>query len=249
MRTYQVRRILLEVDTDPWSLTTEDLVDYLASKTWGPNTRRTYRASLRSFYRWAQATARRADDPAHLIPAVKIPRGVPRPAPEEVYLRALYVASERVRLMVQLAAQCGLRRGEIARVRNEHVVTDLVGYSLHVKGKGGHERMVPLPQDLAEQLLEAGEAGWVFPCRHRGWGPITGPLSAARVGELVSEVLPEHWTCHTLRHRCATVAYASTRDLRAVQELLGHAKPETTALYTQVPVDAVRAAMMAAAAA
>lgn len=53
---------------------------------------------------------------------------------------------------------------------------------------------------------------------------------------------------HTLRHRCATVAYAKTRDLRAVQELLGHAKPETTAIYTAVPDDAVRDAMRAAAA-
>lgn len=252
MRTYQVRRILREVDTDPWKLTTQQLVDYLASKSWNPNTRRSYRASLRSFYRWAQATGRRGDDPAHLIPSVKIPRGVPRPTPERVYLEALIDATPRVRLMVQLAAKCGLRRGEIARLRVCDVVADLVGYSLHVKGKGGHQRMVPLPDDLAKQLLRSGDvacaAKWIFPCRHRGWGPIVGPLAAARVGELVSEVLPDGWTCHTLRHRCATVAYASTRDLRAVQELLGHAKPETTMLYTQIPFDTIRAAVDAAAA-
>ena len=53
---------------------------------------------------------------------------------------------------------------------------------------------------------------------------------------------------HSLRHRAATAAYAGTRDLRAVQELLGHSRPETTAGYVLVPGGAVRAAMMAAAA-
>ena len=52
---------------------------------------------------------------------------------------------------------------------------------------------------------------------------------------------------HSLRHRSGTRAYAVSKDIRAVQELLGHAKPETTAMYTQVPADDIRAAMMGAA--
>lgn len=242
LRTYHVRRAMTELRSDPWSLTTEDLVTWLASKTWAAETRRSYRASLRAFYDWAQATGRRQDSPAALIPSVKPPRGLLRPTPERVYVEALLEADDRTRLMIQLAAQIGLRRGEIARVRRDDVEDDLVGYALRVVGKGGHERRVPLPADLARQLLEQ-PAGWLFPSPAR-----TGHLTPAHVGKLVSRVLPDGWTCHTLRHRCATVAYASTRDLRAVQELLGHAKPETTARYTQVPIDALRAAVAAAAA-
>lgn len=229
---------------DPYTLSVEDLVVYLGSKrSWSAETRRSYRASLRTFYSWAQATGRRLDNPAGLLPSVKVPRGIPRPAPDLIYRAALLEADRRSRLMIQLAAQCGMRRGEIARTRREHVVPDLVGHSLHVIGKGGHERLVPLPRDLAREMLES-PPGWLFPSSARAGAHLT----PHHVGKLVSRHLPEGWTTHTLRHRCATVAYASTRDLRAVQELLGHAKPETTARYTQVPVDAIRQAVNAAAA-
>lgn len=243
LRVYHVRRVMAAIDVSPWEITAEQLVHYLAEQAWAPETRRAYRASLRAFYGWGQACGRRLDSPAHLLPPITVPRGVPRPTPDAVYRAALAAAGPRERLMVLLAAVCGLRRGEIARARREDVEPDLLGYSLRVHGKGGHVRSVPLPDALAVQLLNA-PAGWLFPSSKSGGGHLT----AHHVGVLVSRLLPEGWTCHTLRHRCATVAYASTRDLRAVQELLGHAKPETTARYTQVPVDAVRAAVTAAAA-
>ena len=240
LRTYHVRRVMAAIETSPWELTTEQLVDYLAATGWAPETRRAYRASLRAFYAWARATGRRADSPADLIPPIRLPRAVPRPAPEDAFEMALRAAGPREWLMLQLAGVCGLRRGEIANVRREDVERDLTGWSLRVKGKGGHVRMVPLPDHVAARI-SACPPGWLFPSPQR-----PGPLTAAHVGVIVSRLLPEGWTCHTLRHRCATRAYVATRDLRAVQELLGHAKPETTARYTQVPVTSVRAAVEAA---
>ena len=244
LRTYHVRRAFREIaDAGPLTVTTEQLVEWLGSKAWKPDTRRSYRTSLRVFYAWAQATGRRQDNPAELIPHVRVPRGIPRPTPDAVYRRALMVADPEEQLMVKLAGVCGLRRGEIARVRREDVGHDLIGPCLRVIGKGGHERSVPLTDDIERDLL-ARPAGWIFP------SPVRPGMhrSPENVGKRVSRLLPEGWTCHSLRHRCATVAYAETRDLRAVQELLGHAKPETTARYTQVPVSAVRAAVHAAAA-
>lgn len=84
-------------------------------------------------------------------------------------------------------------------------------------------------------------AGWVFP------GQVGGHLSPAWVGKLVGRRLPAGLGTHTLRHRFASAAYAGTRDLAAVQDLLGHAKPETTRLYVQLPRDAMRQALAAAA--
>ncbi|WP_420868971.1 tyrosine-type recombinase/integrase [Brachybacterium muris] len=52
-----------------------------------------------------------------------------------------------------------------------------------------------------------------------------------RVGELINEALPGTWSAHTLRHRFATEAYRGSRDLLLVQTLMGHSKPETTAIY------------------
>lgn len=240
LRLYHLRR-LAGTHPDPASVTFEDLVTWLGGQDWSPNTRRAYRGSLRAYYQWATATGRLDHSPAALLPPVTVPRARPRPAPESAYRIALASADPRAALAIRLAAQCGLRRGEIARVRGEHVERDLAGYVLRVHGKGGHVRLVPLEEGLATTILECGP-GWVFPSTHGGH------LTPHHLGKLVSRHLPDGLTTHTLRHRCATVAYSRTRDLRAVQELLGHAKPETTAIYTAVPNDAVREAMRAAAA-
>lgn len=240
-RVYHLSRFAQEIGVGPFVVTFGVLAEWMASHDWAPNTRRSYRASLRAFYSWAMATGLTDHSPAALLPAIRVPRAKPRPAPEAAYRAALDVADPRVRRAILLAAQCGLRRGEIARAHTEHVEADLMGYSLRVVGKGGHVRMVPLPEDLAEEIL-ALEPGWVFPSQ-RG-----GHVTPHHLGKLVSRCLPGSLTTHTLRHRAATVAYAATHDLRAVQEFLGHAKPETTAIYTQVPDEAVRAAMNGAAA-
>jgi integrase len=83
--------------------------------------------------------------------------------------------------------------------------------------------------------------GWLFPT---GFG---GHLGADCVGRLVSELMPPGWTMHTLRHRFATRAYRGTRNLRAVQVLLGHASIATTERYLSVDDSEIRAAAMAAA--
>lgn len=241
LRTYHLRRLAAAFPGGPDAVTFETLVEWLGSHGWKQSTRRSYRSSLRAFWGWAMASGRVVDSPAHLLPPVKVPRAVARPLPENAWRDALLITDRRAWLAIALAGMCGLRRGELARVRTEHVFADLDGWSLRVIGKGGHERNVPLPDDLAAAIRFANP-GWLFPSSHGGH------LTPHHLGKVISRHLPEGWTTHNLRHRCGTVAYAATRDLRAVQELLGHAKPETTAMYTAVPNASVRAAMRAAAA-
>lgn len=237
LRRYYVTRLTLQYP-DALTLSVDQLAGWLGSSGWSPNTCKSARSSLRSFYGWAVTTGRISTSPAHLLPAVKVPRGRPKPAPEAAYRHALDTADARVLLAVQLAGGCGLRRSEVARVAVEDVEVALSRPSLRVVGKGGHVRMVPLPDDLAHKLLSHG-SGYVFP------SPRGGHISPHYLAKLVTAVL-EVAPMHALRHRCATVAYAATHDLRAVQELLGHSRPETTAGYVQVPDEAVRAAMKAA---
>lgn len=129
--------------------------------------------------------------------------------------------------MVRLAGACGLRRAEIAQLRGDDIDNGWV----RVTGKGGQVRAVPLPDDLA---WLGGVDGWVFP---NGRG---GHLAPDTVGRLLRQVLGRGG--HTLRHRYATTVYAGTGDLRAVQELLGHASPVTTARYTLVSPKRLREA-------
>lgn len=164
----------------------------------------------------------------------------------------MQAASPREQLMIRLAAEAGLRRAEVAQVHTDDLITDSGGYVLIVHGKGAKQRCVPISDDLASQIRQgavghtpgAAEAGYLFPNSKDG----TAPLSAMYVGAMVSEVLGDGCTMHMLRRRFATRAYRGSRNLRAVQTLLGHESVVTTQRYTAVDDQDLRAAMNAAAA-
>jgi integrase len=161
----------------------------------------------------------------------------PRPCPDKHILAALAKANETETLMLRLAAECGLRRGEIAGVNSRDVMDDLLGKSLIVRGKGDKQRIVPLPDDLAEAIESCG--GWLFPGRWQGH------VEESYVGKHISRLLPEGYGAHSLRHRYATATYAATHDLYLVARLLGHASVETTQIYVAMPDARLRAGMAA----
>lgn len=231
-------RNLAEQVRSPWTATRPQLLSYLAREGWAPETRKSARAAVCSFYRWAHGAGYLANDPAATLPAVRVPPALPRPTPELLVQQLVHHADARLGYMAALAAYGGLRCAEIARVHGR----DLVGDVLAVHGKGGKVRAVPvvnkrlLTQLQATQLADA----WAFP---NGAGAHVTP---GHVSRLLSRALPEGWTAHTLRHRMATTAYAGTRDLLAVGAVLGHSRPETTQRYVLMPDDALRAAVAAA---
>lgn len=220
LRRYHAVRAIDELGPPP-SWTKRGVEDFLANPNWSPAARRSVHASLK-------ALCRSIDDipgagPLDSIPAPRVPRGVPRPLPDSTIRDALARADERTSLMIELMAYGGLRRGEVATVRAE----DVTGQWLRVEGKGGHARAVPLPPHLAARVSRGGP-GYLFP------GQIDGHLSARRVGELIRDCLPPGMTPHQLRHRYASTVYRTSRDIRAVQALLGHARLDTTMIYTAV---------------
>lgn len=166
------------------------------------------------------------------LPRVRRGMGTPRPAPDAAYAAALASAGPRERLMMRLAAEAGLRRGEISRVHVDDLMQDFDGWSILVHGKGGRDRLIPVPESLAVGLVEhAGRGGgYVFPGAH------DGHLSPQRVGDLVSELLPDGWTAHTLRHRFASRAFRVDRDLNHGSESPGSlVGGDDTALRGGVP--------------
>lgn len=240
LRMYQLGRFAAD-NPEPWAQTQKSLIAWLAMQEWAPETRRGYRSALRGFYGWAYASGYIDHDPAALLPPIKPGHYEPRPTPEQILTAALVRARPTVQLMIMLAAHQGLRRGEIARIHRRDLIEGRTGWSLRVHGKGNKERVVPLNNEIARRLRERG-AGYAFV------GQVDGHISARWVGDQVQRALASTgWTTHTLRHRFATVAYQGSRDLLAVQELLGHSRPETTRRYVQLPDDALRAAMFHAA--
>ncbi len=193
-----------------------------------------------AFFTWFEAAGYRADNPARLLPAVRRATPHPKPCTDDMISAALERATAEERLMVLLAATCGLRRGEIARVHSSDVITGTHGErSLIVHGKGGKQRIVPLTEELAQSIVAAD--GYLFPGR---WD---GHVEESYIGKRVSRLLPPGYSCHKLRHRFATVAYTDSHDMLAVARALGHSSTDTTQAYVALPEEALRALMEAAA--
>lgn len=236
-RYKMVHLAALLMPSGPEDVTTEQIVQAFARQQWKPETRKAYRNTISSFFRWLHKSGRRADDPSLDVPRVKKPHAHPRPCPDRYIAAAMEMATPSEKLMVRLGAECGLRRGEIARVHSDDVVADSAGHSLIVRGKGDKQRIVPLPDDLAGIIM--GARGYLFP------GRFGGHVEESYIGDHISRLLPDGWAAHTLRHRFATTAYAATHDLFVVAELLGHESVETTEHYVAMPDDRLREATAA----
>lgn len=234
-RTGQAQRLCERVD--PLTATTADLLEILAHDGWKPATRASERAGVRAFFQWLKAAGHRADDPSADLPAVRVPPPVPHPAPEAALARARLLAPDPwIAATLELAAQAGLRRAEIATLRFSNVVETPAGPVLRITGKGRRTRVVPVTRALAD-MIEALRSDWVFPGRCAGTH-----IGANHVGEILSGLLGKGYAAHSLRHRYASNAFARSHDLLAVQQLLGHASVATTQGYVAVDQDSLRLA-------
>lgn len=231
---YWVRRVALAVDVPPELVTVDDLVRFLDSGDWKPETRKCVRTAVRGFFQWARRTGRVEVDPSADLPRVRVPRTSARPVAERAVSGVCSAPDARVALAAVLAARMGLRRAEIAAA----CVEDVVDGRLYVRGKGGHVRRVRVHPDALPLLPESGP---LVPSLHTG-----GHLTPDRVGRMLSEALGDEGTAHMLRHRFATVAYRRTRDLSSVQAVLGHQSLTTTQRYIATDEDGQDGAVMAA---
>lgn len=246
-RRYQLRRLAeANLRRSPWRVKTSDLVAWMAVQEWSLESRRSYRAAFVTFYTWAVKAGHTKHNPAAGLPHVQTPRTVPRPTPDTVTVVAFAAASDRDRLILYLAAYAGLRRAEIAGLH----WTDITPNGLRIKGKGNRQRIVPVHRVLAAELAEEwhrrqrGEFGTGY--RYRTCfcgclfpGQSGKPMTPNAIGRAASAALGGGWGAHSLRHSFATKAYRGSRDLLAVQALLGHSKPETTKRYTELATESL----------
>lgn len=233
----------------PWKVTPDDLIEYMANQaTWSANYMASVRSTICLFYKWAHMTGKARHNPAEYLPVISTPRRVPKPTPDEVFVVAFETTTQRNQIILACGAYAGMRRFEIARLRWDWVETRHV----RIVGKGEHERLVPLHPELRRVLdaerdrRKAGEygtgwryrpeddGGFVFPGRRYGH------VTPRAIGQAANKAFDGKWATHSTRHRFGTRALAYSRDLAAVQELMGHASPTTTRGYTLVANDALQ---------
>ncbi len=215
-----------------------------------PDTIVAYVTHLREFYNWAVTSKLTRSNPAQGLPVPRRVIRVPRPIAEQHLATALSTAPRDVRLILVLSGWLGLRSCEIAGLRWESIRLDGPAPLIIVAwdtAKGRKERVLPLtnPWVIAEfRRYGVKSCGLVF--RRRDGQP--GPNRPYRIGQLAGVHLQENGidaTLHQGRHRYATAMLASCHDLRVVQEMLGHASPATTAIYTAYDQVTAAAAMAA----
>ncbi len=162
---------------------------------------------------------------------------------EEVALLLEAAPGLKYKAALSVAYGAGLRVSEVAHLKVSDI--DSQRMTLRVEqGKGQRDRYVMLSPQLLELLRAwwhaARPRAWLFP----GQNPVN-PITARQLNRAVTAAkdlagISKRVSPHTLRHSFATHLLEQDVDIRVIQVLLGHAKLETTALYTQVAVNTIR---------
>ena len=231
----------------------EDIVAFLANereKGMKGSTRSRRTAAIRMFFRHLKERHLIRENPSDLMDAPKKALALPRVLSEqEVFAMLDEVKGEdpislRDRAILEVMYGCGLRVSELCELKREDIVAD--GELLRILGKGSKERIVPIGGAAGRALtayLEGSREsfakgdlseGHIFltrlgrPFTRQGVFKIVRTRAAA-VGIAADRVSP-----HVLRHCFASHMLSHGADIRAIQELLGHADIGTTQVYTHV---------------
>ena len=212
-------------------------------------------SALRQFYLFLYSDGIRSDNPAKNIESPRQAQPLPKVLSEADVDRLLDTAeagaqngktdSLRLHALVETLYATGLRVSELVGLPRRAVGPDSA--MIMVRGKGGRERMVPLGGKARRALMAytnavdsaqpkgAERSAFLFPS-----SGAEGHLTRRRVGQLLKDlavaagVMPSGVSPHKLRHAFATHLLAHGADLRAVQQMLGHADISTTQIYTHV---------------
>jgi integrase/recombinase XerC len=226
--------------------TEDDVEMYLDGRPLCARSRYTFISEVHSFFVWAKRQGLVDQDPTAEIIRPRLPRALPRPLSDADLIEALDKAAPDVRAMLALAAFEGLRCKEIAGLQREDILDHLDPPMLIVSSpKGRRQRILPLNPRAWQALQAFGlpRAGPVFRLTDG-----RRPMSPWNVGQRCNTHLADvgaAGTLHQARHWFASRLYQATRDLRMVQEMLGHADPKTTAIYAQFSPGAATEAVRA----
>jgi integrase/recombinase XerC len=243
------------VDRERGAGATADVVDHLFNRRWLAFLHKDHKkssigrklAAIRSFYKYLLREGKVVKNPAELVATPKKEKRVPfhLTIDEVIALveapRGADLSTLRDRVILETLYSCGIRVSELTGL--DVAALDLEGGLVRVLGKGSKERIVPLGsyarQAIASYLASRGNPPADAPLLLNARG---GRLTSRSVARIVDKYILRLATVkkispHTLRHTFATHLLEGGADLRAIQELLGHASLSTTQKYTHVSID------------
>lgn len=235
-----LRRMNKELPAGLAAACEEELREWIYIPGRARSTRKHYRTAASLFFAWCTDP----DDPhldydsARKLPIVSVPRGRPRPVPAGQHADILARAQKPYRDWFIIASCAGARCIEIAALDREHITE----HSTWLQGKGDKDRYVPthplvwaLAQDLPAGPVARDYDGSRLSRQkvsHRGNHQLRSVLGYPGV------------SMHRFRHTFGTEAYEACKDIRAVQELMGHGSISTTEIYVAVSEATMRRAVL-----
>lgn len=241
-----VKNLTIFLKRSPDTATAEDLRAFQLHMTETGVRPPTINATVTALRFFFKVTVDRPETTRHLV-FVYEPRKLPRILPPEDVLRLLEAApNPKSKAALSVAYGAGLRAMEVVALK----VTDIDSQRMLLRvemGKGRKDRFAMLSPQLLELLRDwyriARPRLYMFPGRDK-IGPMT-PRQLNRICHMAAELagLPSWIAPHTLRHSFATHLLEQNIDVRVIQVLLGHAKLDTIARYTQVATNIIREVM------
>jgi site-specific recombinase XerD len=211
-----------------------DFLSFLSSlQSYRPRTLNRIISTLSSFYRFLKAQEAVESNPLDGFerPRVKGQELVYMKHSQVIELLAS-IEDVRDRLIVRTIYATGVRVSELSGIRVEDI--DFGGHTIRVKGKGGKIRTVFIDGETLDEIRTfVGERreGPLFP------GQMGKPISPRTIQFIFRKYAPPGITPHKLRHSYASELYTRSRNLRVVQENLGHTSIKTTEIYLHTDVE------------
>ena len=217
----------------------------------GWSTQRNRLGTLKDFFRWVTRQDVILHNPASEVELPRMEKRLPQAVltlPEVERLLAVPDVTDplgiRDRTMLEVFYSCGIRRTELCRIELPDVNTER--RTLHVRlGKGKKDRVVPIGTRAVhwlEHYLQAVRPRLCLDTRTQALfltgygGPFNPDVVSRMVAAWIKQVTGRVASCHLLRHTCATHMLENGADIRFIQQLLGHEKLDTTAIYTEVSI-------------
>lgn len=219
----------------------DTLIDAMALDGLSPAYRANILAAVRGFFAWARSKNVVNGQPLEGITTPQIKRKIPTILNREQIETFFHAIDNRkYRLFFQLMYYGSLRIGEVTQLRTN----DISQTGIIVRGKGGRQRFVYLPEWLLSALWDFSahnKTAYVFESDARN-AKRGEPLTLVTARETFTKAarktgLPKEFHPHNLRHSSATHFHEQVGDLAMTQKRLGHTSPETTTIYAHIADD------------
>lgn len=219
-------------------------------KRLGWSTQRSRLGAIKDWFRWMTRQDILLHNPASEIELPRMEKRLPTAGLSLAQVAALLSVPNvadplgvRDRAMLELFYTCGLRRAELCRVELPDLNTERRTLTIR-RGKGKKDRVVPVGTRAAhwlERYLKESRPRLCLDTRTQalfltGYGGAFNPDVVSRMTSKWLEKIGARGSCHLLRHTCATHMLEGGADIRYIQQLLGHEKLDTTAIYTEVSI-------------